>query len=68
MHTAKRYWQSVSANQIRADLDDRDETVGKKVRESETEWVSYTIVIGDKEINSDKLVVRDRNEGKQRES
>ena len=57
----------LSANQIRADLDDRDETVGKKVRESETEWVSYTIVIGDKEINSDKLVVRDRNEGKQRE-
>jgi threonyl-tRNA synthetase len=57
----------LSANQIRADLDDRDETVGKKVRESETEWVSYTIVIGDKEINSDKLVVRDRNERKQRE-
>jgi threonyl-tRNA synthetase len=57
----------LSANQIRADLDDRDETVGKKVRESETEWVSYTIVIGDKEINSDKLVVRDRNEGKRRE-
>lgn len=58
---------ALSANQIRTDIDDRDETVGKKVRDSETEWVSYTIVIGDKEINSDKLVVRDRNEGKQRE-
>jgi threonyl-tRNA synthetase len=57
----------LTANQIRADIDDRDETVSKKIRESETEWVSYTIVIGDKEINSDKLVVRDRNEGKQRE-
>jgi threonyl-tRNA synthetase len=57
----------LTANQIRADIDDRDETVGKKIRESETEWVCYTIVIGDKEINSDKLVVRDRNEGKQRE-
>lgn len=57
----------LTANQIRVDIDDRDETVGKKIRESETEWVSYTIVIGDKEINSDKLVVRDRNEGKQRE-
>jgi threonyl-tRNA synthetase len=57
----------LTANQIRGDIDDRDETVGKKIRESETEWVSYTIVIGDKEINSDKLVVRDRNEGKQRE-
>jgi threonyl-tRNA synthetase len=57
----------LTANQIRADIDDRDETVGKKIRESETEWVSYTLVIGDKEVNSSKLVVRDRNEGKQRE-
>src|ERR671922_2619473 len=57
----------LSTNQIRADIDDRDETVGKKIRESETEWIRYTVVIGDKEINSGKLVVRDRNEGKQRE-
>jgi threonyl-tRNA synthetase len=57
----------LSASQIRADIDDRDETVGKKIRESETEWIRYTVVIGDKEINSSKVVVRDRNEGKQRE-
>ncbi|AFU60338.1 threonine--tRNA ligase [Candidatus Nitrososphaera gargensis Ga9.2] len=57
----------LSANQIRADIDDRDETVGKKIRESETEWIRYTVVIGDKEISAGKLVVRDRNEGKQRE-
>ena len=29
----------LSTNQIRADIDDRDETVGKKIRESETEWL-----------------------------
>lgn len=58
---------ALTENQIRADIDDRDETVGKKIRESETEWIRYTIVIGDKEVNSDKLIVRDRNEGKQRE-
>ncbi len=57
----------LEAGQIRVDIDDRDETVGKKIRESETEWVRYTIVVGDKEINSGKLVVRDRVEGKQRE-
>ena len=57
----------LTENQIRADIDDRDETVGKKIRESETEWVRYTLVIGDKEINSDRLTVRDRNVGKQRE-
>ena len=58
----------LTENHIRADIDDRDETVGKKIRESETEWIRYTIVIGDKEISSDKLIVRDRNEGKQRET
>ena len=57
----------LTENQIRTDIDDRDETVGKKIRESETEWVRYTIVIGNKEISSDKLIVRDRDEGKQRE-
>lgn len=57
----------LGASQIRADIDDRDETVGKKIRESETEWIRYTVVIGDKEINAAKLVVRDRSEGKQRE-
>ncbi len=58
---------NLSASQIRADIDDRDESVGKKIRESETEWIRYTIVVGDKEIASEKLVVRDRLEGKQRE-
>lgn len=57
----------LTSSQIRADLDDRDESVGKKIRESETEWIRYTVVIGDKEMASGKLVVRDRLEGKQRE-
>lgn len=60
----------LSASQIRADVDDRDESVGKKIRESETEWIRYTVVIGDKEVGSGKLVVRDRQgggENKQRE-
>ena len=57
----------LSSNQIRTDIDDRDESVAKKIRDSETEWIRYTIVIGDKEIHSEKFVIRDRNEGKQRE-
>jgi threonyl-tRNA synthetase len=52
--------------QIRTDIDDRDESVGKKIRESETEWIRYTLVIGDKELQSEKFTVRDRNEKKQR--
>src|SRR6266540_2935591 len=45
---------------IRADIDDREESVGKKIRDSETEWIYYTLVIGDNELDSDQVVVRDR--------
>jgi threonyl-tRNA synthetase len=57
----------LSSKQIRTDIDDREESVGKKIRESETEWIRYTLVIGDKELQSEKFTVRDRNEKKQRQ-
>ena len=57
----------LSSKQIRTDIDDREESVGKKIRESETEWIRYTLVIGDKELQSEKFSVRDRNEKKQRQ-
>jgi threonyl-tRNA synthetase len=52
---------------IRADLDDREETVEKKVRDAETSWINYIIVFGEKEIISKKLMVRDRKRGQIRE-
>jgi threonyl-tRNA synthetase len=57
----------LSNKQIRTDIDDRDESVAKKIRESETEWIRYTLVVGDKELQSEKFTVRDRNEKKQRQ-
>jgi threonyl-tRNA synthetase len=48
------------SKKIRADIDDRDESVGKKIRDSESEWIYYTLVIGDNEIKSNEIVVRDR--------
>ena len=58
----------LSGKQIRTDIDDRDESVGKKIRDSETEWIHYTLVIGDKEMRTEKkFVVRDRNAGKRLE-
>jgi threonyl-tRNA synthetase len=57
----------LSTEQIRADIDDRDESVAKKIRDSEIEWIRYTLVIGDKEMHKEKFMIRDRNEGKQRE-
>jgi threonyl-tRNA synthetase len=41
-------------------VDDREETVQKRVREAEKEWVPYIVVYGEKEASSNTLQVRDR--------
>ncbi|MCS4538651.1 MAG: threonine--tRNA ligase [Thaumarchaeota archaeon] len=51
-------------NKIRADIDDRDESVAKKVRDAEKEWIPLIIVIGQKEVESGKFQARDRFQGK----
>jgi threonyl-tRNA synthetase len=58
----------LSRSQIRTDIDDRQESLGKRIRDAETEWIPYILVIGDKEVVSTTLVIRDRKTGKQLES
>jgi len=50
----------IAAHCIRVDIDDRASTLQKKVREAETEWVPYVIVVGQRELESGFLSVRDR--------
>ena len=50
----------IEASCIRVDIDDTASTLQKKIREAEQEWVPYIVVIGEKEIESGKLSVRDR--------
>jgi threonyl-tRNA synthetase len=45
---------------IRVDIDDSSSTLQKKIREAEQEWVPYIIVVGEKEVESGTLSVRDR--------
>ena len=45
---------------IRVDVDDRAFTLQKRVREAEKEWVPYIIVVGQREVDSGVLAVRDR--------
>jgi threonyl-tRNA synthetase len=47
---------------FRTDIDDRDETVGKKIRDAGREWIPYVVVIGDEEMQSGKLSVTIRAE------
>jgi threonyl-tRNA synthetase len=56
----------IASHCIRVDVDDSSATLQKKIREAEQEWVPYTIVVGEKEIESGLLSVRDRElKGKQ---
>ncbi len=45
---------------IRVDIDDRNDTIGKRIRDAEKEWINYVLVIGEKEVNSSNLSIRDR--------
>ena len=46
---------------IRVDIDDREESVSKKIREAEQEWIPIIIVIGEKEKEKKKLNPRFRS-------
>jgi threonyl-tRNA synthetase len=51
----------IAKHNIRADWDDRPLTMQKKIREAEMEWIPYIVLIGQKEIDSKILAVRDRS-------
>lgn len=48
---------------IRAKLNDNAETIGKKIREAETQKIPYMLIIGDKEMKNKNISVRDRARG-----
>ncbi|MDX2045234.1 MAG: threonine--tRNA ligase [Chitinophagaceae bacterium] len=48
---------------IRAEVDDRNEKIGKKIRDTELSKVPYMLVVGEKEMNENKVAVRKRSKG-----
>jgi threonyl-tRNA synthetase len=52
--------RKMAEHNIRVDIDDRAFTLQKKIREAEMEWVPYIIVVGQRELESGVLAVRDR--------
>ncbi len=59
----KNLADKITDSKIRVDVDDRNESIGKRIREAETEWIRYILVIGEKEVNSKDVNVRDRETG-----
>ncbi len=66
LEKAREIAKELENNNIRVELDDRDETLGKKIREAERLWVPYIVVIGEKEVKENVLSVRDRYRGENR--
>jgi threonyl-tRNA synthetase len=52
-----RAFEIVEELGFRTDVDDRDETVGKKIRDAGREWIPYVAVIGDEELSSGQMTV-----------
>jgi len=60
---AKEVEKTLLAGDIRADLDESNETLGKKVRAVKIQKIPYWLVIGDKEITADKVTLESRAQG-----
>ena len=50
----------INGEPFRADFDNREETVGKKIRQSEIDWIPYTVILGKKEQDNQTISVRKR--------
>ena len=48
---------------VRADIDDREQSVGRKIRDAEKEWTPVIVVVGEKEKTSKTFNPRFRKEG-----
>ncbi len=60
---AQTVLESLKNADIRAGIDDRSEKIGKKIRDTELARVPYMLVIGEKEMNDNKISVRRQGKG-----
>ncbi len=58
---AKQVYEELKENGIRVELDDRNESVGKKIREAQLQKVPYMLIIGEKEVKSKTVAERGRS-------
>ena len=60
---AKKVFDALAENGIRAELRSENESVGKKIREGEIRKIPYLLIVGDKEMKSKSVAVRKREKG-----
>jgi threonyl-tRNA synthetase len=57
--------KTLSSHNISGFIDDRNETIGKKIRDNEVKKIPLLLIIGEKEIESNTIAVRKQGEGDQ---
>lgn len=62
---AKKVLQLLNNSDIRGLVDDRDEKIGKKIRDSELKKIPYMLIVGEKEATEDLVAVRKHGHGDQ---
>jgi len=60
---AEKICRLMENSDIRASVDDRGETIGKKIRESELKRIPYLLIVGEKEVEGGLVSVRKQGEG-----
>ena len=60
---AKEIKKKIENEEIRVELDDRQEKTGYKIREAQMQKIPYMLVVGDKEIENNSVSVRSREDG-----
>ncbi len=61
---AKSVYEALKSVDVRVELDDSNDSLGKRIRNAKTEKVPYVIVLGDKEVESKMLTVEKRDGSK----
>ncbi|MFZ5981981.1 MAG: threonine--tRNA ligase [Patescibacteria group bacterium] len=60
---ATSVFQNLSSSGIRVEIDDSDESLGKRIRNAEKQKIPYILVVGEKEMNEKTVAVRSREKG-----
>ena len=63
MDYASKVVKVLNNSDIRTSIDDRNEKIGKKIRDAEVSKVPYMIIIGEKEVSNESVSVRKHREG-----
>ena len=61
--TPKKSQSSSTTNDIRAQVDDRNEKIGRKIRDNELKRIPYLLIVGEKEEAEGLVSVRAQGEG-----